>query len=242
VTAAALFECRIRHVRTTPLVNSFSYASYLWLVDLDDLPRLPRLLRPLAGFRPADHLGDPSRSVRQNVGSFLSGNGVDVAGGRILMLASARVLGYVFNPLSVFWCYRADGELACVIAEVHNTYGQRHCYLLHTDARGRADVDKQFYVSPFNPVDGRYRMSLPEPGDQLSLTVSLHRPGTPPFVASVRGTRRNGTAGQLVRATFRHPWPTLMTTARIRAQGVGLWARGLPVVSRPPHCVQEGTR
>jgi uncharacterized protein len=242
VTSAALYECRIRHVRTAPLANSFSYASYQWLVDLDDMPRLPRVLRPLADFRPADHLGDSARTIRQNVGSFLSGNGVDLAGGRVVMLASARVLGYVFNPLSVFWCYRAGGELACVIAEVHNTYGQRHCYLLRTDARGCADVDKRFYVSPFNPVDGRYRMSLPEPGSQLSLTVTLHRPGAPPFVASVRGNRRDATAAQLLRATFRHPWPTLMTIARIHAQGIRLWARGLPVVPRPPHSAQEGTR
>jgi uncharacterized protein len=239
---AALYECQIGHVRTAPIAHSFRYASYLWLVDLDDLPRLPRLLRPLAGFRPADHLGDPARPIRQNVGAFLAGNGIDLAGGRVVMLASARVLGYVFNPLSVFWCYHASGELACVIAEVHNTYGQRHCYLLRTDARGRADVDKQFYVSPFNPVDGRYQMSLPEPGGRLSLTVTLHRPGAPPFVASVRGVRREATTAQLLRSTARHPWPTLATTARIYAQGVRLWARGLPVVPRPAHCPQEGAR
>ena len=80
------------------------------------------------------------------------------------MLAHARVLGYVFNPLTVFWCHRADGALACVVAEVHNTYRQRHAYLLRTDDRGRAQVPKRFYVSPFYPVDGGYRMCLPEPG------------------------------------------------------------------------------
>ena len=80
------------------------------------------------------------------------------------MLAHARVLGYVFNPLTVYWCHRPDGTLACVVAEVHNTYRQRHAYLLPADDRGRAEVPKQFYVSPFYPVDGRYRMSLPEPG------------------------------------------------------------------------------
>jgi DUF1365 family protein len=242
VSTAALYECQIRHVRTAPLANSFSYGTYQWLVDLDELPELPRWLRPLAGFRSADHLGSPARTIRQNVDSFLSGNGIKLEGGRIVMLAAARVLGYVFNPLSVFWCYRADGELACVIAEVQNTYRQRHCYLLRTDARGLAEVNKAFYVSPFNPVDGRYRMSLPEPGSRLALTVTLHRPGQPPFVASVRGTRRPATSAQLLRATFRHPWPTLATTARIHAQGLKLWARGLPVAPRPAHCPQEGVR
>ena len=90
---------------------------------------------------------------------FLGARGIDLGGGRVLMLAHARVLGYVFNPLTVYWCHRADGTLACVMAEVHNTYGQRHAYLLRTDERGRARVGKEFYVSPFHPVDGSYRMS-----------------------------------------------------------------------------------
>lgn len=236
----ALYDCSIRHVRAAPLSNAFTYRSYSWLVDLDHLPGLPRLLRPLAAFRAADHLGDPARSIRQNVESYLSRNGVDVAGGRITMLASARVFGYVFNPLSVYWCHSADGTLACVIAEVHNTYGQRHCYLLKTDDRGRAQVGKAFYVSPFNPVDGHYQMSLPEPDGTLALTITLHRPDGPPFVASVRGRRRDATAMQLLRATARHPWPTFGATARIHAQGLKLWARGLPIVDRPAHHPQEG--
>jgi uncharacterized protein len=70
----------------------------------------------------------------------------------------------------------------------------------------------------------------------------LHRPGAPPFVASVRGRRRDATAGQLLRAAIRHPWPTLVTTALIHAQGLKLWARGLPVVTRPAHCPQEGVQ
>lgn len=236
----ALYECSIRHVRAAPVANAFAYRTYLWLVDLDQLPSLPGWLRPLASFRAADHLGDPARTLRQNADAFLGRNGVDLAGGRIVMLASARVLGYVFNPLSVYWCHRADGSLARVIAEVQNTYRQRHRYLLETDERGRAAVDKAFYVSPFNPVDGRYEMALPEPGERLALTVTLHRPGGRPFAASVRGTRRDATTSQLLRMAARHPWPTVSTTARIHAEGIRLWARGLPVAGRPAHPPPEG--
>ena len=96
--SAALYECRISHVRTAPLRNAFRYRGYQWLVDLDDLPRLPPWLRPLASFRARDHLGDPLRSIRANVDSYLAGRGIDLNGGRIVMLANARVLGYVFNP------------------------------------------------------------------------------------------------------------------------------------------------
>jgi hypothetical protein len=118
--------------------NEFTYHSYQWLVDLDQLPRPGSVLGVLAGFSARDHLGDPSRSIRANLDHYLSGHGIDLHGGQVLMLAHARVLGYVFNPLTVYWCHDPDGTLRCVVAEVHNTYGQRHAYLLHTDDRGCA--------------------------------------------------------------------------------------------------------
>ncbi len=240
--SAALYECRISHVRTAPLRNAFRYHGYQWLVDLDDLPRLPRWLRPLASFRARDHLGDPRTSIRANVDGYLAGRGIDLDGGRILMLASARVLGYVFNPLTVYWCHRPDGSLECVLAEVHNTYHQRHCYLLHTDEAGRATVPKAFYVSPFYPVDGRYRMTLPEPGQRLALTIVLDRPDGQPFVASVRGTRTGATNRAVLQAAVRHPWATALVSARIRGQGLKLYGRGLRPAPRPEHRAQEGVQ
>jgi uncharacterized protein len=242
VSAPALYECGIRHVRAAPLRNAFTYRTYQWLVDLDAVPELPRWLRPLATFRAADHLGDPGRGIRENVDHYLDSRGVDLGGGRILMLAHARVLGYVFNPLTVYWCHNDSGALECVIAEVHNTYRERHCYLLRTDARGRAEVAKEFYVSPFYPVDGSYQMSLPEPGERLSLTVTLHRPDGPPFVASVTGKRYPASTRGLLRAAARHPWATAAVTGRIHAQGLKLYARGLPVVRKPGHRPQEGVQ
>ena len=143
VSTPALYDVRIGHARRTPLRNDFRYGGYLWLVDLDDLPRLPRWLRWAARFDAADHLGDPSRSIRTNVLAFAQAHGVQDVD-RVLMLANARTGGHVFNPLSTHWCYRADGTLACLVAEVHNTYGQRHAYLLHPDDAGRAEVDKEF--------------------------------------------------------------------------------------------------
>jgi uncharacterized protein len=137
-TGAAIYRTAISHVRRTPLKNAFKYRSYSWFVDVDQLPRLPFLLRPLAVFRAGDHLGNPNASIRSNVERYLRTQGIEPDGGAIHMLASARVFGYVFNPLSIFWCYRTNGDLECVVAEVHNTYGERHCYLLKTDSAGRA--------------------------------------------------------------------------------------------------------
>ena len=183
--SAALYDVSIRHQRVEPMRHEVRHRSYLWFVDLDDLPDHG----PLARFRVRDHLGD-GPTLRANVETFLGGHGIDLAGGRITMLTQARSLGYVFNPLTLYWCHDPAGAVVCVIAEVHNTYGQRHRYLLRPDDAGRADVAKQFYVSPFYPVDGSYRMSVPEPGERLAVTITLHRPGGRPFTASVRGVRR----------------------------------------------------
>ena len=112
----ALVEGTVRHDRLAPVHHAFRYRVYQWLVDLDRMPRPPAWLRPFAGFRSADHLGDPTRSIRANVEAFCAGRGVDVGDCRILMLANARVLGHVFDPLTVFWCVRPDGAVACVVA------------------------------------------------------------------------------------------------------------------------------
>lgn len=240
---AALYDTSISHVRHTPKRNAFRYRSYSWLVDLDHLPQPPRPLRALAQFRAQDHLGEPDRTLRQNVENLLALHGVELAGGRIVMLANARVFGYVFNPLSVFWCHHADGTLTCVLAEVHNTYGERHAYLLFPDIDGEVEVAKEFYVSPFYPVDGSYLMSLPEPDERVAITIELHRgseAGAKPFVATMRGTRRVAGTVALLRSAARVPWVTFMVAAQIRVQGLKLWARRVPVVPRPSHPRQPG--
>jgi hypothetical protein len=239
---ALLYECRISHARTAPLRNAFSYGSYEWLVDLDELPCHRGWPRLLAGFRARDHLGDPGRTIRANVDDFLRARGIELGGGQVLMLAHARVLGYVFNPLTVYWCHRADGSLACVIAEVHNTYRQRHAYLLRTDAHGRARTGKEFYVSPYHPVDGWYLMSLPRPGDRLALSIILNRPDGQRFAASVRGAAVPATRRALLRAAARHPLSTVMVSARIRWQGIKLYARGLRPVPGPPRTPHQGVQ
>jgi hypothetical protein len=238
--SAALYECRVIHARTVPLRNVFTYRTYQWLVDLDDLPRPGPVLGLLAGFRAGDHLGDPDRTIRENLDRFLEARGIVLNGGRVLMLTNARVLGYVFNPLSVYWCHRADGRVACVVAEVHNTYGQRHAYLLSTDERGRAWLAKEFYVSPFYPVDGEYRMSLPPPGPRLALTVVLSRPSGDSFAAGLHGRRVPATRRALTAAAIRHPWSTAVVTFRIHMQGIKLFLRGLRTQPRPRHAPQEG--
>ncbi|MFF0693856.1 DUF1365 domain-containing protein [Streptomyces tendae] len=238
-TRPGLYPCEIGHIRLDPIRYTLRHRTYMWLVDLDHLPRLPRPLRPLAGFRARDHFTGDAPTLREGLERFLATRGVDLEGGRVLMLTHARVLGYVFNPLTLYWCHGPDGTPRCVVAEVHNTYGERHAYLLDPDEAGVAHVDKEFYVSPFNPVDGAYRMRLPPPAGRLDLTVRLDRPGARPFTATVRGTRREATPAALLRLVLWHPWSTLAVSAGIRRHGIRLYLRGLPVRPRPSHRTTE---
>ncbi|MFH9725314.1 DUF1365 domain-containing protein [Streptomyces sp. NPDC017254] len=230
----ALYESEVAHTRVTPFRYSLRHRTYLWLVDLDDLPVLPRPLRPLARFDPRDHLDGDARTLRAGLDAYLASRGVRDADGRVLMLAHARVLGHVFNPLTLYWCHDRAGAPVCVVAEVHNTYGGRHCYLLRPDDRGRDEVAKEFYVSPFLDIEGSYRMRLPLPGDRLDLTVQLrHGDGSRPLTATVTGTRRSARPRTLLAAALRHPWSTAAVSIGIRLHGIRLYLKGLPVVPRP---------
>ncbi len=225
----AIYRVQIAHVRASPVHHEVRASSYQWFVDLDHLPRV----RGLARFDAGDHFGDPALSIRANVDAFLAESGIDLHGGPVTMLTNARSLGYVFNPLTLFWCHDRSGDLRCVIAEVHNTYGGTHCYLLNPDDAGRVEVEKQFYVSPFYPVDGFYRMSLPEPAQRLAVTVTLHRRGERPFTASVHGVRRPAGIRGVLAAAVRNPLATWAVRLAITWHGIALYRKGLPVHPRP---------
>ncbi|MGI8627846.1 MAG: DUF1365 domain-containing protein [Geodermatophilaceae bacterium] len=238
----ALYYATVGHTRRFPIENSFSYHVYMWLVDLDALPAFPRPFGWVARFEGRDHLGDPGRSIKDNVLAYLARNDVDLSGGRVVMLANARVAGYVFNPISVHWCYNAAGALVAILAEVHNTYGERHAYLLRPDGTGRAQADKELYVSPFFDTVGQYVMRFSPPAEQLSVTMALRKAGRTPFTATLRGRRRRATPGAVLLAALRFPFMPLIVSTLIRYQGIKLWARRLPVVSRPVHPPQKGVQ
>jgi predicted NAD/FAD-binding protein/DUF1365 family protein len=216
-----MFESRIRHTRRRPFRTTFEHRAHTWLVDLDALPDHG----VLGTFEARDHLGSPDATLRQNVDAFLAGHGIDLTG-RVLMAANARALGYCFNPISVFWCFDDTGALAGVIVEVHNTYGGRHAYLVHPDGHGRARVDKELYVSPFHGTDGWYDVHVPVPGDELLVAVTLHTDDGATFSASLAGRRTETSPRRAAPAALRG-------SALIRAHGIALWLRRLPVQPRP---------
>jgi predicted NAD/FAD-binding protein/DUF1365 family protein len=226
---ATSYATTIRHIRRKPFSRTFTHSSRTWLVDLDHLPDHGILGR----FEARDHLGDPASTIKDNVEHFLALNGVQPDGGRIVMAANARALGHCFNPISVFWCHRRVGELAGVVIEVHNTYGDRHAYLVHPDEQGRARTEKQMYVSPFHGTDGYYEIAVPRPDEHLHVTVTLHSDDGAVFTASLDGEPTTS-------SPLRSAPAALRGTVLIHAHGIWLWARRLGIRKRPDHPRQEG--
>jgi DUF1365 family protein len=229
----AVVAGEVRHSRRTPVTRAFRYRTYQWLVDLDrPLPRW----RPLVSFEPADHLGPGTGPLRDKLAAFLAGQGIRLdPGDRVLMLANGRQAGHVFDPLTVFWCLAADGAVRHVVLEVHNTYGERHAQLLRLDGDGRGTLPKEFYVSPFLTVEGRYDVTVRLSPERVAVAVRLVQHGEPVFAATFAGRPRPASRRVALAAALRTPLVAHRVSALIRWHGIRLWLRGLPVVRRTPH-------
>jgi DUF1365 family protein len=244
---SALYDAVLEHERYTPARNAFRYRMYQLLLDLDELDELAREIRflsvdrrNLVEVRAADHLGDPRLTIGDNLRAWLDSHGVGVPDGRIQLLTHARTFGYVFNPVSFYFVRHPDDTLACVVAEVHNTFGERWPYLLgapdelDADGRMRFSTEKRFHVSPFMPVSGTYEFLLGEPGERLMMRIDEEREGERMFRAILTGVRRPLTTGELAHALVRYPWVTGQVMARIHWQALQLWRKRVPFHRKPP--------
>jgi len=181
---AALYFGDVMHARLKPIGHRFSYRVMNLLIDLDRLDEADRLSPLFAvnraglySFSEADHGQRDGSPLRADVQRQATERGIDLTGGRTLLLCYPRLLGYTFNPLSVYFCYRADGGLALIIYEVRNTFGEIHSYALPvqpdeiTAAGVRQQQDKLFYVSPFIEMAMRYRFRISPPGESVKLRI-----------------------------------------------------------------------
>jgi uncharacterized protein len=241
----ALAVGTVHHTRHTPLRHAFTYTHYQWLVDVDALPRLPWAMRVLGRFDARDHLdrGRGGGGIRGDLARWLARHAGLVLGteDRVLMLAHARTLGHVFDPLTLFWVLRPDGALKALVLEVHNTYGERHAYLVGVDAAGEAVLDKEFYVSPFNDTSGRYAVAVRLSPERVRVSIGLERDGERVLSAVTTGALRPATPRAVLAVAGRHLFMTHRVSALIRWHGVRLWLRRLPIQPRPHH-VEDAVR
>jgi DUF1365 family protein len=237
---SALYVGRVRHRRMTGPRREFDYPVWHALVDLGELDELDRELRcfshnrfNLTGFDDRDHMGAERGPVRRKLDRWLADRGVAVEG-PIKLLTHLRVVGSVFNPVSFFFCDDREGGLRHVVAEVNNTFGETFCYLL--DGAGdavRDEADKVFHVSPFQPVEGRYRFRITAPGERLTAHIDLLRDGERVFDSTLSSERRELTSSSLLRTVLRHPHLGLHTLMLIHWQALRLWFRRAPFFTKP---------
>ena len=214
---SALYVGEVTHRRTHGFDHALNYRIFMLLMDLDHADGHVARLRWLTGgkfgllsFRAADHGDRSGRPLRAQVENHLNAAGIDIKGGPIRLLCMPRILGYGFNPLSVYFCHRPDGTLAALLYEVTNTFNERHSYLVahprDTDDRlVRQSAEKAFFVSPFMDMDLTYDFTVRPPGEAVSVVVAVRRGDTPILTATFTGTRRPLTDAALLKAWISHP-------------------------------------
>lgn len=238
MTGSRLCTGTLLHERLDAPARRFAYPLFMLLADLDELPALNDRLRlfgherarPLS-LRGRDHFD--GRPLRAGVEAALRGCGIDPPGGRVLALTLPRVLGYVFNPVSFYYCYDAEGRLAARVAEVNNTFGDRHVYA-SADAAWRDK--KVMHVSPFFSMAGSYAWDLPAPDERrVDVRVDLTREGRPVLRARLTLAPQPLTDRAIAAALLRYPLLTAKVTAAIHWQALRLWARSARVHARPQY-------
>jgi uncharacterized protein len=245
-SAAALYFGEVMHARLKPMGHRFNYRVMSLLIDLDRLGVADRqsplfgVNRPaLYSFNEKDHGERDGSSLKDYVQRRAAEHGIDLTGGRVLLLCYPRLLGFTFNPLSMYYCYRADGELALMIYEVRNTFGDIHAYVLPVtpgelcDAGLRQQQDKLFYVSPFIDMPMRYYFRVSPPGADIKLRILETDRAGPLLAATFHGRRRDLTSAQLLRSFFSLPLVTLKIVAAIHWEALRLWIKGARLVPRP---------
>jgi hypothetical protein len=241
---SALYVGQVMHRRLRPRPHALRYSIFYLLLDLDEINVLANSLRlfshssfNLFSFRDQDHGNGSGTPLRDQVERYLREAGIE-AGGPIRLLALPRILGYVFNPLSIYFCHRRDESLAAIIYEVNNTFGQRHHYVVPVSADSGAPIRqrsrKTLYVSPFMDTEMTYSFVVVPPGERLAVCVSGHDSEGPLIVAKLAAARRPLTDAGLARALVAYPLLTLKVIAGIHWQALLLWLKGVRLQPRPP--------
>jgi DUF1365 family protein len=255
---SCLYECHVMHRRFAPRDHRFLYRIFLFALDLDELGELDRRSTlfsvdraNLYAFRDRDFLPtheprhNPARARSENrdskienlksrVVAYAAAHGVDLTGGRVVLVTLPRVAGYLFNPVSFYFCFNRTGAPAAAIAEITNTFKEMKPYFLRPDAPAaacgefRARVPKHFYVSPFSDVDVAFDFTLRAPGDRLSVQIDAYTGATRTLTSTLTGVRRELTDARLAWFTVKYPLITLRVISLIHWHAFRLWLKRVP--------------
>jgi DUF1365 family protein len=232
----------VRHRRFEPAEHEFRYPLFMGLLDIDRVEEAMAVSRwasaekfNVLSLRARDYLWNREGTLRQRLEAEAEASGIQLPGGRILLLTHLRYLGYGFNPISLFYCLNEAGEVELVGAEVHSTFGERHLYWLNAanrDERGFHHARKRLYVSPFNGMDNEYRFGLAHQKERITVQIDTYRDGKRFFDATLGVDWEPWTAGALHRAMAAYPLMTLQVVGAIHWEACQLFFKRVPYV---PH-------
>lgn len=242
---SCIFQGEVMHHRLRPVQHRFTYKVSSWLIDLDELSELHHLPGfsvnrfNLFSFNEKDHGDGSSKPLKQQIQEVLANNGLSTGTGRIELLCYPRILGYVFNPLSVFYCYDEAGELKAILYEVSNTFNQRRSYLIPVERTSasliRQQASKDFYVSPFMPMETDYQFQMQPPKDSVAVRIRQTDKEGALFDASFVGHREAIEKHSVFKTFIRYPLMTLKVMAGIHWEALHLWRKGMKLQPRPEH-------
>jgi DUF1365 family protein len=240
---SSLYVGSVMHRRFHPRMHRFRYRVYWFLLDLDELDKLSKKLRWFShnrfnffSFYDADHGNGTATPIQTQIKRQLAEAKVDIAGGRIRLLCMPRTLGYCFNPISIYFCYRVDDSLAAVVYQVHNTFGERHSYVIRAQGQNATlyqRTQKLFYVSPFLDMDLRYDFRIAGPDERIAVGICASSSQKPVLNAFLAGVRSDLTNRNLIVVFLKIPAITLKVIAAIHWEALRLWAKGIGLRQRP---------
>jgi uncharacterized protein len=244
--AAVLFDGSVMHARMKPKTHRFTYKVYSLLVDVDRLDAAHRLSRffsigrlNLLSFRPDDHGDGGKRPLGDHVRDLLAKAGLAERPERIMLMCYPRVLGFTFNPISIYFAYDAAERLIGLVYEVRNTFGEMHTYVAPlldgelSEAGVRQERNKLFYVSPFMDMPMRYRFRIRPPADDIAIRILETDADGPILAATFVGKRTELTTWSALAAFFRVPLMTAKVVGGIHYEAMKLWFKGIRFVARP---------
>jgi DUF1365 family protein len=240
---SVLYKCNIMHHRLEPRKHSFNYDVFMFYLDIEELDLLKKKLWLFSknafnafSFHDKDHLGvnteNKTDSLRTKINAFLQEKGINIGTGRIMLLSNLRTMGYVFNPVSFYFCYNDKNILECAVVEVCNTFKEIKLYFIGKEnidgTTCHLNTEKYFYVSPFIDLDTSFDFNLEVPAEKLKIKIDDYKNGKRFFLSALTGTKKSLNNLNLLWYTLRFPFITLQIIVLIHWHALLLWIKKIP--------------